>query len=201
MLTRSSYSGKSWKRESGGRVALKGRVGIHTKCELSLQDLVKQVKAHKRFGDVGGIGIFIGVTRSSSAHGEPVSHLELEAYERKAEEAMASITDDISNRAGIVDVQIHHVVGKLEVGDLIMAVLVAGKSRKDVFPALIEAVERTKSSVPIWKKEFLLSGESYWVSERNRASGSSCSSPRKGMLANAVKYLSGMLLRVFGNSY
>jgi molybdopterin synthase catalytic subunit len=47
-----------------------------------------------------------------------------------------------------------------------MAVLVAGRSMKDVFPALVEAVERTKTSVPIWKKEFLSSGKSYWVSER-----------------------------------
>ncbi len=144
------------------------RVGIHPKDELRLEDLLDRVKTHERFKDVGGIGAFIGVTRSSSADGEPVSHLELEAYEGKAEEAMASIADDIASRSGIVDVHIHHVVGKLEQGELIMAVLVAGRSRKDVFPALIEAVERTKSTVPIWKKEFLTSGESYWVGENDR---------------------------------
>lgn len=144
------------------------RVGIHAKGELRLENLLNQVKTHERFKDVGGIGIFIGVTRSSSADGRPVSHLELEAYESKAEEAMASIADDIASRSGIVDVLIHHIAGKLKQGELIMAVLVAGRSRKDVFPALIEAVERTKSVVPIWKKEFLTSGESYWVSEKDR---------------------------------
>jgi len=148
---------------------LRERVGIHKKDELRLGDLLERVKAHERFKDVGGIGIFIGVTRSTSANGEPVSHLKLEAYEGRAEEAMASIADDISGRSGIVDVLIHHVVGKLEQGELIMAVLVAGRSRKDVFPALIEAVERTKSTVPIWKKEFLTSGKSYWVGEKDRA--------------------------------
>jgi len=148
---------------------LQKRVGIHAKDGFRLQDLLDQVKSHERFKDVGGIGIFIGVTRSSSAEGEPVSHLELEAYESKAEEAMESIADDIAARNGIVDVLIHHVLGKLEQGELIMAVLVAGRSRKDVFPALIEAVERTKSTVPIWKKEFLISGESYWVSEKDHS--------------------------------
>jgi len=151
---------------------LQKRVGIHKKDELRLEDLLDRVKVHERFKDVGGIGIFIGVTRSTSANGEPVSHLELEAYEGGAEEAMASIAEDIASRTGIVDVLIHHVVGKLEQGELIMAVLVAGKSRKDVFPALIEAVERTKSTVPIWKKEYLTSGESYWVSEKGRAAKS-----------------------------
>lgn len=151
-----------------GMSNLQKRVGIHTKDELKLEDLLDRLKVHERFKDVGGIGIFIGVTRSSSADGKPVSHLELEAYEDKAEEAMASIANDVASRSGIVDVLIHHVVGKLKQGELIMAVLVAGRSRKDVFPALIETVERTKSTVPIWKKEFLTSGESYWVSEKGR---------------------------------
>lgn len=142
------------------------KVGIHGKDELRLEDLVERVRIHDRFKEVGGIAVFIGVTRSTSASGKPVSHLEVESYEGKAEETMASIAKDISSRSGIVDVQIHHVVGKLSQGDLIMAVLVAGKSRKDVFPALEEAVERTKNEVPIWKKEYLTSGESYWVSEK-----------------------------------
>lgn len=142
------------------------KVGIHGKDELRLEDLVRQVKADPRFKEVGGIGIFIGVTRSTSAEDEPVSHLEFEAYEEKALDAMTSIADDISGRSGIASVLIHHVTGKLDQGDLIMAVLVAGRSRKDVFPALVEAVERTKTSVPIWKREFLASGKSYWVSEK-----------------------------------
>jgi len=148
---------------------LQKKVGIHGKGELRLEDLLEQVRTHERFKEVGGIAVFLGVTRSTSANGEPVSHLELEAYESKAEEAMTSIAEDISSRNGIVDVHIHHVVGKLNQGDLIMAVLVAGKSRKDVFPALAETVERTKSEVPIWKKEYLASGESYWVSEKEHA--------------------------------
>jgi len=150
---------------------LNGKVGIHSKGDLRLEDLLEQVKTHERFKEVGGIGIFIGVTRSTSAEGESVSHLEFEAYEGKAQEVMVSIANDISSRTGIVDVLIHHVAGKLNQGDMIMAVLVAGRSRKDVFPALVETVERTKSSVPIWKKEFLSSGESYWVSEKKHSTG------------------------------
>lgn len=151
------------------RARLRRKVGIHRKGEVKLEDLLNEIRSHKRFKDVGGIGIFIGVTRGTSNRGEPVSHLEFDAYEGKAEEAMASIANDIASRNGVVEVSIHHVVGKLEQGDLIMAVAVAGRSRKDVFPALVEAVERVKSSVPIWKKEYLTSGESYWVSERDRA--------------------------------
>jgi len=151
------------------RVRSSRKVGIHRKGEVRLEDLLDEIRSHERFKDVGGIGIFIGVTRGTSSRGEPVSHLEFDAYEGKAEEAMASIANDIASRNGVVDVLMHHVVGRLEQGDLIMAVAVAGRSRKDVFPALVEAVERMKGTVPIWKKEYLTSGESYWVSERDRA--------------------------------
>ena len=41
--------------------------------------------------------------------------------------------------------------------------MVAGRSRKNVFPALVEATERAKKEAAIWKKESLETGESYWV--------------------------------------
>ncbi len=138
------------------------RVGIHSKGELSIQSLIDFIKANERFSEVGGVACFFGFVKGFVKEGE-VTSLELEAYEERAEETFSKISDDIKNRPGVIDCLIHHVTGKLDLGDLIFMVMVAGKSRKDVFPALVEAVERAKSEAAIWKKETLTTGESYWV--------------------------------------
>ena len=64
-----------------------------------------------------------------------------------------------------MDVQIHHFVGEFNISEELVYVVVAGAHGTDVFPTLREAVERYKKEAPIWKKEYLESGKSYWVSE------------------------------------
>lgn len=134
-----------------------------------MQELIRQVKLNQRFREVGAIAAFLGVVRSTSATGEAVDRLELEAHEGKTEDDLAKISDDIAERPGVVEVLMQHAVGVLERGDPIMAVVVAGRSRTDVFPALIDAVERAKKEARIWKKEVLSSGQSHWVSYQRAA--------------------------------
>ena len=94
----------------------------------------------------------------------------LEAYEEKANEVLSKICSDLRKKPGIVDVQIHHLLGEFSVGEELVYVLVAGSHRRNVFPVLEEAVERYKREVPIFKKEYVLTdkGEesAYWVEER-----------------------------------
>jgi molybdopterin synthase catalytic subunit len=139
------------------------RVGIHEKGDLSIQDLIEYIKANERFGEVGGVACFLGFVKGVTGEGKKVKDLELEAYKERAEEIFSQIAQDIRSRPGIVECLIHHVTGRLQLGDLIFVVMVAGRSRRDVFPALVEAVERAKREATIWKKETLESGESYWV--------------------------------------
>ncbi len=96
--------------------------------------------------------------------------LTLEAYEEKANEVLAKICGDLSHKPGIVDVQIHHLLGEFNVGEDLVYVSVAGSHRTEVFPVLREAVERYKSETPIFKKEQVLNAKSlkaeYWISEK-----------------------------------
>jgi len=75
----------------------------------------------------------------------------------------------VRGRKGIVDVQIHHLLGEFSVGEDLVYVLVAGSHRKNVFPVLEEAVDRYKKEAPIFKKEHITNrkGETtaYWVTE------------------------------------
>ncbi len=138
------------------------KVGIHPKGKLSIQSILEFIKNNERFDEAGGIGCFFGFVKKFVKNNE-VKGLELEAYEEKATEIFSEISEEIRKRPGIIDVAIHHVVGKLKIGDLIFVVMVSGKSRKDIFPALVEAVERAKREATIWKKEEVVTGESYWV--------------------------------------
>ena len=74
-------------------------------------------------------------------------------------------------KPGIVNVQIHHLLGEFKVGDDLVYVAVAGAHRTDVFPVLREAVERYKSEAPVFKKESITdkkgASSEYWVSEKD----------------------------------
>jgi molybdopterin synthase catalytic subunit len=147
---------------SGLEVLCLKRVGIHSKDELSIQSILEFMKKNERFDEVGGIACFFGFVKKFVKNNE-VKGLTLEAYEKKAEKIFSEISEEIRKRPGIVDVAIHHTVGKLKIGELIFVVMVSGRSRKDVFPALVETVERAKRDATIWKKEEVVTGESYWV--------------------------------------
>ena len=143
--------------------------GVHKKASFSLLDLINNTKNQPNFHKIGAIAVFVGVVRGENLKGEKVQKLELEAYEEKANEVLSEICEDLKKREGIVDVQIHHLLGEFGVGEDIVYVLVAGSHRRNVFPVLEEAVERYKKEVPIFKKEYRLNKQgkltAYWVAE------------------------------------
>lgn len=145
------------------------RVGVHEKGTFSLFEMIDNVKNEPEFEKVGAMTLFIGVVRGENQRGERVEKLELEAYEEKANEVLASICEDLKTKHGIVDVQIHHLLGEFSVGEDLVYVLVVGSHRENMFSILKEAVERYKKEVPVFKKEYLVSNKgkktAYWVSE------------------------------------
>ena len=147
-----------------------GPIGVHRRGQFSLFDLLRSIKERPDFRKVGALAIFVGVVRGETSSGETVKKLQLEAYEEKASRVLENICEELRERTGVIDVEIHHLLGEFEVGEDLVYVLVAGSHRRDVFPALEEAVERYKKEAPIFKKEYITDkgGEtnSYWVSER-----------------------------------
>lgn len=144
--------------------------GVHEKGTFSLEQMISEVKKRSDFSDAGAIALFVGVARGQTLKGEKVEKLELEAYEEKADETLKKICVDLKKNPGIVDVQIHHLLGEFEVGEDLVYVMVAGSHRKQVFPVLEEAVERYKKEAPIFKKELITTGKgirkAYWTAER-----------------------------------
>ncbi len=146
--------------------------GIHEKGSYTLTHLIESIRKNEKFSQAGAIDLFIGVVRGESNEGQKVEKLVLEAYEEKAKEVLEKICDDLLKMPGIIDVQIHHLVGEFTVGEDLVYVGVAGSHRTDVFPVLEEAVERYKHEVPVFKKEHAIdekgASTAYWVSEKGK---------------------------------
>ncbi len=149
---------------------MSANAGVHEKGTFSVQDTIDNIKKDPKFHKAGAIGLFIGVVRGETFEGEKVEKLELEAYEEKANQVLSKICEDLTQKPGIVNVQIHHLLGEFKVGDDLVYVAVAGAHRTDIFPVLREAVERYKTEAPVFKKEQVVnengSTSQYWVSEK-----------------------------------
>lgn len=146
------------------------QAGVHKKGDFSVVDLIKNTTMSNNYSKAGAIAQFIGIVRGETIQGENVQKLKLEAYEEKANEVLLNICRELSLKEGIVNVQIHHLLGEFDVGEDLVYVSVAGAHRSDVFPVLHEAVERYKKETPVYKKEVItkLDGiqKEYWVSEK-----------------------------------
>jgi molybdopterin synthase catalytic subunit len=141
-----------------------GTVGIHSRGDITVKQVMDEVRKHAESKRAGAMAAFVGIVREDPVEfsNSKVRYLEYEAFEEVTIQKLKELRDDLTKREGIVDVSIHHVVDRLGVGDESLIIAVLGTRRRFVFPVLEEAVERVKKEVPIWKKEFT-SKSAYWV--------------------------------------
>lgn len=118
---------------------------------MDLNRMIETIKANPNFPKAGMIASHLGIVRSFSRDGKAVSRVDVEFDTGKIHEIMR----DIKSRPGIVEMLIETNSGHLEVGDDIVAVVVAGDIRDNVFPALIDAVNRVKSEASTKKEKVI----------------------------------------------
>lgn len=128
---------------------------------VTLELLIKKVQKNPAIRKAGAIGTFTGIVREFT-EGMQTRVLEFEKYEEMADASIEQICTELKQREGIMDVVIHHKIGRVEPGEDIVYIVVASSHRTQLFPVLSEALERVKSEVPIWKKEITVDGE-FWV--------------------------------------
>ncbi|MCC6265449.1 MAG: molybdenum cofactor biosynthesis protein MoaE [Bryobacterales bacterium] len=104
---------------------------------------------------------FEGVVRNHSG-GRRTRYLDYECYVPLAIRTMAAIGIDLASKHAVGRVAIVHRVGRMEIGETSVAVVVTSPHRKPAFDAALEGINRLKTSVPIWKKEYFEDGE-VWV--------------------------------------
>jgi molybdopterin synthase catalytic subunit len=110
---------------------------------------------------VGGIVVFEGVVRDN-ARGKQVRYLEYDVYPEMAIQQIRTIVTEAQQRWGVERVAVAHRVGRLEIGEASVIVVVATPHRGEAFEACRFIIDTLKTTVPIWKKEVATNGEE-WV--------------------------------------
>jgi molybdopterin converting factor subunit 1 len=112
-------------------------------------------------GEDGAVVDFEGVVRNNTK-GRATKFLDYECYEPMAVKTMAEIGREIAGTHAIGRIAMVHRLGRLEIGEASVAVVVTAPHRKPAFEAALEGINRLKRLVPIWKKEHFADGE-VWV--------------------------------------
>ncbi|MBV8705858.1 MAG: molybdenum cofactor biosynthesis protein MoaE [Acidobacteriaceae bacterium] len=109
----------------------------------------------------GAVVTFEGIVRNNTK-GRATAYLDYECYEPMALEGMTRIGQEVAKQFAIGRIGIVHRLGRLQIGEASVAVVAGAPHRRPAFEAALEAINRLKREVPIWKKEFFADG-AIWV--------------------------------------
>jgi molybdopterin converting factor subunit 1 len=113
----------------------------------------------------GAVVVFHGVVRNHSrfdGRERQTLFLKYEAYEPMAVRRMRELADEARRRWAISAVAIQHRLGRLEIGEASVVIVVTAAHRRAAFEACAWLIDSLKRTVPIWKKEHFSDG-SEWV--------------------------------------
>jgi molybdopterin synthase catalytic subunit/molybdopterin converting factor small subunit len=108
-------------------------------------------------GSDGAVIVFDGIVRDNT-RGRRTLYLDYEAYEEMAERQMAALIEQARDRFAIREATIVHRLGRLEIGETSVLILVSSAHRGAAFDASRWLIDTLKKTVPIWKKETFADG-------------------------------------------
>jgi len=110
----------------------------------------------------GAVVLFSGTARDHSAGRDEVEVLEYEAYESQVEPRLRTLADDARVRWPDVErIAMLHRIGRLEVGESAVVVVVSSPHRPEAFMAGRFCIDALKATIPIWKREKWKAGDSW----------------------------------------
>ena len=115
--------------------------------------------------DVGAVASFVGLVRDVT-EGAGISAMTLEHYPGMTESALEEIVAQARERWTLHAVRVIHRYGRLEPGDRIVFVGVAGAHRGEAFEACEFIMDYLKTRAPFWKLEETPAG-ARWVDARD----------------------------------
>jgi molybdopterin synthase catalytic subunit/molybdopterin converting factor small subunit len=105
----------------------------------------------------GAAIVFEGTVRNNT-RGRRTLYLEYEAYEEMALKQMEGLAGEALGKFGVRDVALVHRLGRLQIGETSVLIVVASAHRAAAFEACRWLIDTLKGTVPIWKKEFFVDG-------------------------------------------
>jgi molybdopterin converting factor subunit 1 len=118
---------------------------------------VQSVLEGIRQGEDGAAVVFEGVVRNQT-RGRLTRYLDYEAYEEMALRQMVGLAEQARKQFQVREVALVHRLGRLEIGETSVLVVVASAHRAAAFDACRWIIDTLKRTVPIWKKEYFEDG-------------------------------------------
>jgi len=137
-----------------------GGVSAQKKIEVSIvrQPIVTEaVLGRMKRGEDGAAVVFEGVVRNHTRDRKTL-FLDYEAYESMAQQQMEKLAHAALERFQIRGVAIVHRLGRLEIGETSVLIVVAAAHRGPAFDTCRWLIDTLKKTVPIWKKEHFTDG-------------------------------------------
>jgi molybdopterin synthase catalytic subunit len=116
-------------------------------------ELVESLKA----GEDGAVVVFDGIVRNNT-RGRKTLFLDYESYEQMALDQMRALSTEAIAKFGVRDIALVHRLGRLEIGESSVVIVVASAHRGAAFEACRWLIDTLKKTVPIWKKEHFVDG-------------------------------------------
>jgi molybdopterin synthase catalytic subunit len=105
----------------------------------------------------GAAIVFEGIVRNHT-RGRQTLYLDYQAYEEMALKQMEDLAAEALGQFKVRDVAIVHRLGRLEIGETSVLVVVASAHRDAAYEASRWLIDTLKRKVPIWKKEHFVDG-------------------------------------------
>lgn len=131
------------------------KVEVDTRLELTSEVLdVGSVYNWAAIESCGAVVVFSGIVRDNAEGRTDVKSLTYEAYEDQVVPKLEIIADEMRSRwSDLRRIALIHRVGKLELTESSVLVVVSSPHRPEAFAAARYAIDALKISVPIWKQE------------------------------------------------
>lgn len=120
--------------------------------------VVEQVRSTR----AGAVCLFLGTARELTGD-RLTTALEYEAYVPMARSKLDELAAEARRRWPLIGVALVHRLGRLDPGEVSVAVAVSSPHRADSFEAGRWLIDTLKEVVPIWKKESWADGSEEWV--------------------------------------
>ena len=128
--------------------------------------------------DCGAVVSFVGTARDHSDGRPGVSQLVYEAYDEQVVPRLRALDSELRVRWPEVarSVMLHR-TGEVQIGDAAVVVVVSSAHRAEAFDAARFAIDALKATVPIWKREAWVDGESWGLEAQHVADVRSIGAP------------------------
>jgi molybdopterin synthase catalytic subunit len=153
------YAGAETALKSDDEVALLPPVSGGSGHASIVRDPIdtQQTLGRIKRGEDGAAVVFEGVVRNQT-RGRRTLYLDYEAYEEMALRQMEALAEQALKQFQVRDVALVHRLGRLEIGETSVLLVVASAHRAAAFDACRWLIDTLKRTVPIWKKEHFEDG-------------------------------------------